>query len=59
MEAALLAPTSLDQQKFFFNLEGNTVIAKAGLGFYTKLDFEIVKAHFKIGAQGAGWQWKK
>ena len=57
MEAALLAPTSLNQQKFFFNLEGNTVIAKAGLGFYTKLDFEIVKAHFKIGAQGAGWQW--
>ena len=59
MEAALLAPTSLNQQKFFFNVEGNTVIAKAGLGFYTKLDFEIVKAHFKIGAQGAGWQWKK
>lgn len=57
MEAALLAPTSLNQQKFFFNLEGNTVIAKAGLGFYTKLDLGIVKAHFEMGAQDAAWQW--
>ena len=57
MEAALLAPTSLNQQKFFFTLEGNTVTAKAGLGFYTKLDLGIVKAHFEMGAQDAAWQW--
>ena len=57
MEAALLAPTSLNQQKFFFTLEGNTVKAKAGLGFYTKLDLGIVKAHFEMGAQDAAWQW--
>ncbi len=34
MEAALLAPTAMNQQKFHFTLEGRTVTAKAGIGFY-------------------------
>ena len=57
MEAAMLAPTSINQQKFHFTLDGNTVIAKAGFGFYTKVDLGIVKAHFEIGAKNADWKW--
>ena len=58
MEAAMLAPTSINQQKFHFTLDGNTVIAKAGFGFYTKVDLGIVKAHFEIGAENADWKWE-
>lgn len=50
VEAALLAPTAMNQQKFMFMLEGNKVAAKAGKGFYTKLDLGIVRYHFEIGA---------
>ena len=57
MEAAMLAPTSMNQQKFLLTLNGNTVTAKAGIGFYTKLDLGIVKCHFEIGAEGAQWNW--
>lgn len=48
MEAALLAPTAMNQQKFFFELlpDGN-VKATCGSGFYTKLDLGIVKYHFE------------
>ena len=47
VEAALLAPTAMNQQKFFFELQpdGN-VKATCGSGFYTKLDLGIVKYHF-------------
>lgn len=48
MEAALLAPTAMNQQKFFFELTGDgTIKAKCGKGFYTKLDLGIVKYHFE------------
>lgn len=50
VEAALLAPTAMNQQKFMFMLEGNKVAAKAGKGFYTKFDLGIVRYHFEIGA---------
>lgn len=51
LEAALLAPTAINQQKFRFERHGNKVIAKvAGLGFYTKIDLGIVKYHFEIGS---------
>lgn len=50
IEAALLSPTAMNQQKFMFTLDGNRVTAKAGKGFYTKLDLGIVKYHFEIGA---------
>lgn len=59
MEAALLAPTAMNQQKFTISLQGNAVSAKAGLGFYTKLDLGIVKCHFELGAEGADWHWVK
>lgn len=48
MEAVLLAPTAMNQQKFFFTLEGSdTVKATAGSGFYTKTDLGIVRYHFE------------
>lgn len=47
MEAVLLAPTAVNQQKFYFTLENEKVTAKAGRGFYAKLDLGIVKYHFE------------
>lgn len=57
VEAALLAPTAMNQQKFVFALDGKKVTAKAGKGFYTKLDLGIVKYHFEIGAGEERVQW--
>lgn len=51
MEAAMLAPTAMNQQKFFFELlpDGN-VKATCGRGFYTRLDLGIAKYHFEKGS---------
>lgn len=48
MEAAMLAPTAMNQQKFYFTLENERVSAKAGKGFYAKMDLGIVKYHFEV-----------
>lgn len=51
MEATLLAPTAMNQQKFFFELQPNgQVKATSGRGFYTKLDLGIAKYHFELGS---------
>ncbi len=50
VNAALLAPTAMNQQKFGFMLDGEKVIAKAGKGILTDIDLGIVKYHFEIGA---------
>ena len=50
VEAALKAPTAVNQQKFFFSLVGERVEAKAGLSFYAKMDLGIAKYHFEIGS---------
>lgn len=50
VEAALLAPTAMNQQKFTFTYADGKVSAKAGVGFYAKIDLGIVKYHFKLGA---------
>lgn len=50
VEAALLAPTAMNQQKFFFTYADGKVSVKAGMGFYTKMDLGIVKYHFELGA---------
>lgn len=57
MEAALLAPTAMNQQKFLFTLDGSKVSAKPGKGFYTKLDLGIVKYHFVLGAGKENFEW--
>ena len=57
VEAALLAPTAMNQQKFLFTLDGNRVSAKAGFGFYTKIDLGIARYHFEIGAGKENFKW--
>ncbi len=57
VEAALLAPTAMNQQKFTFALSGNRVSVKAGMGFYTKIDLGIVKYHFEAGAGTEHFVW--
>ena len=59
MEAAQLAPTAMNQQKFYFELNGNTVKASAGFGFYTKVDLGIAKYHFETGTGKNGWEWSQ
>lgn len=51
MNAAMLAPTAMNQQKFRFELQaGGTVNATCGKGFYTRLDLGIVKYHFEAAS---------
>lgn len=50
VEAALLAPTAVNQQKFRFSLEGDRVRAKAGSGTLTRMDLGIAKLHFELGS---------
>lgn len=57
IEAALLAPTAMNQQKFQFIQQGNTVTAKAGIGFYTKIDLGIAKCHFEAAAGKENFDW--
>lgn len=48
VEAALLAPTAVNQQKFHFSLVGDKVKAKAKPAFYSKMDLGIAKYHFEL-----------
>ncbi|QQO08792.1 nitroreductase family protein [Breznakiella homolactica] len=57
VEAAQLAPTAMNQQKFRFTLRGDIVAASPGSGFYTKTDLGIAKYHFEAGAGSEGWRW--
>lgn len=57
IDAALLAPTAMNQQKFTFGLENDTVTAKAGKGFYSKIDLGIAKYHFEVGAGSEHFRW--
>jgi len=63
VEAALLAPTAVNQQLFRFILhDGNKVEAKKafsltnGMG-YAPVDLGIVKCHFEIGAGKENFEW--
>lgn len=50
VEAALLAPTAMNQQKFTFNYSQEKVVATTGFGFYTKIDLGIAKYHFEVAS---------
>ncbi len=59
VEAALLAPTALNQQKFYLTLNSDgTVTLKDKIGFYTKTDLGIVKYHFEVAAGKENFTWK-
>lgn len=60
MEAALLAPTAVNQQKFMFTLMPNgRVEAKAKFDFigYSHYDLGIVKYHFEVAAGKENFTW--
>ena len=65
VEAALLAPTAVNQQKFSFEYAGiennrHKVIAKKGFSLigYTHMDLGIAKYHFEIAAGRENFDWK-
>lgn len=61
IEAALLAPTAVNQQKFEFVLHpDNHVEAKTKFSFigYTRIDLGIAKYHFKLAAGKKNFNWK-
>lgn len=58
MDAVLLAPTAMNQQKFHFTLiDDNKVKAKALFGPYSKMDLGIAKYHFELGTNGHEFEW--
>ena len=58
VEAALLAPTAINQQKFYIELEGNKVKIKKGLvGPELNVDLGIIKCHFELGAGKENFEW--
>ena len=64
VEAALLAPTAVNQQKFSFEYVGmsnNRHLVRAKKGFsmigYTQMDLGIAKYHFEIGAGKNNFDW--
>jgi len=51
VEAALKAPTAMNQQKFVFGMKGGQPAVKIkGMGPYTKTDLGIVAYHFEVGS---------
>ena len=50
IEAALQAPTAVNQQKFFINIDGEDATIKAGFGPLTKLDLGIVRYNFEVAS---------
>ena len=60
VEAALLAPTAVNQQKFEFILHNDNrveSIAKFSLIGYAYLDLGIAKYHFEVGAGKGNFEW--
>ena len=64
VEAALFAPTAVNQQKFFFEYLGmngarHQVQAKKGFSMigYAQIDLGIAKYHFEVGAGNEHFEW--
>ena len=58
LEAALLAPTAVNQQKFYFNRNGSKISVKPGkIGTCLKIDLGIVKCHFELAAGTENFEW--
>ena len=51
VEAALKAPTAVNQQKFAFGMKnGEPAVKVKGVGVHTKVDLGIVAYHFEVGS---------
>ena len=61
MEAVLLAPTAVNQQKFEFELTGDRIVAARArftLIGYGQMDLGIAKYHFEVAAGRENFKWK-
>lgn len=60
IEAAMLAPTAVNQQKFYISRSGNKVKAKAlfSITGLAVMDLGIVKYHFELGAGKENFVWE-
>lgn len=60
VKAALLAPTAVNQQKFFIKYLGDGKVSirrQFSLIGYTEMDLGIVRLHFEIGAGRDNFEW--
>lgn len=60
VEAALLAPTAMNQQKFMFTLNPDGAVVATATGgslTYGRTDLGIVKCHFELGAGRDSFKW--
>lgn len=47
---AIVAPTAVNQQKFFIDIDKDEAVIKAGFGPLTKLDLGIVRYNFEAAS---------
>lgn len=60
IDAAMLAPTAVNQQRFAFWLEPDNIVrAEATGGVNSKVDLGIVQYHFEIGAGSEHFTWNR
>ena len=57
VDAALLAPTAMNQQQFMLTLKDDVVEATARPGVCAKVDLGIVKYHFELAAGRENFKW--
>lgn len=59
VQAALQAPTAVNQQQFFLTRMGEKVTLRNLGGPCSKLDYGIVKLHFELGAGTENFYWEE
>ena len=57
IEMARLAPTAMNQQRYYIERQDDVVKINPGFGFYTKVDVGIVRYHFEVGAGKNNFTW--
>lgn len=50
LEAAMLAPTAMNQQKFMLEYENGRAVVRKGRGFYARIDLGIIMCHFEMAS---------
>ena len=59
VEAAMLAPTGMNAQKFRIDFDGEKVSLTGGKSALKQIDLGIVKFHFECGAGRDNFQWSE
>ena len=59
VEAAMLAPTGINAQKFRFDLVDGKVLLTGGKNTLKQIDLGIVRFHFECGAGKDNFQWSE